>query len=234
MNEHDILDVKEYIQTHIKYRYVHISEVGSFMWGQGNENDTVKGLSDHDIMVIYQVPTMDILMGKNIDCNLPCKHDVTINDKLYDFSFMELGHYIKQLMKGNINAIWALTSPLIYYTELGYIQKYVRNNIKAFNILPSGLGMARSQLIDSVKRAEVRSSTKSINAAYRTLKWIEEVYTNGVINYSISGDASYDYCDRFINEWSFKMYQHIDNDSELHNALLRYRLRDMKEEHIEC
>jgi predicted nucleotidyltransferase len=230
---HDLLDIEDYIINHLPSdcnTILHISEVGSFMWGMGNENDPTKGISDHDIFVIYQVSTKSILSGYRIKDNSPSKHDITINGKQFDFSFMEIGHFINLLIKGNINVIWGLTSPLIYKSNVNDIKEYVSKNINHFNILPSAIGMATSSLNDSVKRASVRPPQKCINTAYRTLIWTKQVYNEDVINYLVKCEnVTEERCQNVIKEIKEVYVDGDHNIMELYlrNALYTIRYNDL-------
>lgn len=227
ITSHDLLDIKDYIIDHLPTDHIilHISEVGSFMWGMGNEDDPIKGLSDHDIFVVYQVPTKMILSGYKIKDNLPNKHDITINGKQFDFSFMEIGHLINLIIKGNINAIWGLTSSIIYESSIDNIMDYVIKNINNLDIFPSTIGMSTAQLIDSTRRARVRSLEKSINCAYRTLMWAKNINDYGTINYELE-------CNNPTKEECYNLIEQIKNceceKNKIHELYLReclYKIR---------
>jgi len=194
--------IKNYInqQLPLTCSLLHISEVGSFMWNMGNESDEDIGISDHDIFVVYQYSTGKLLMGCNYKNNLPNKHNIILGDKHYDFSFMEIGHLINLLIKGNINAIWCLTSPLNYYTKLNRLIELVTNSIYLLDLLPSGLGLIRSNIIDSEKRKEVRNPQKSLNAAYRTLKFLENIYFNNKTSYEPVENVTIDQINELMNK----------------------------------
>lgn len=88
-------------------RILFITEVGSRMWGME------EFASDYDWVHIYQVPTRSILEGRKIPVTRPQKHYTDDHGRLIDASFMEIGHLVQLLISGNINAIWAVTSPLV-------------------------------------------------------------------------------------------------------------------------
>jgi predicted nucleotidyltransferase len=145
-------------------RIISVTEVGSGMWGMRELS------SDYDIVVIYSDNMVDFMAGKGYTPNLPCKHGIMIEGKEYDFAYMEVGHLINLLKKGNINAIWATLSPIVITTSAlhkeiaAYIQKHPTQSI-----MPSLGGMVVSQLSDVVKRAGVRDPKKSIMTAMRTV-----------------------------------------------------------------
>ncbi|MCU0638084.1 MAG: nucleotidyltransferase domain-containing protein, partial [Methanothrix sp.] len=83
-----------------------ISCVGSHMWGMQSEE------SDIDLVMIYIAPTRAILRAERISPTIRQK----IADRggeIYDTLGWEVGHLINQLIKGNVNAIWYVTSPLL-------------------------------------------------------------------------------------------------------------------------
>lgn len=158
-----------------KSKIVSVTEVGSQMWQMSDLS------SDHDMVIIYQEDTRDILSGRGISNTLPCKHHVMINDQEYDFSYLEIGHFCNNLKKGNINMIWALLSPIVVYQDM-FIVSLQREIEKCHtaDIVPSGVGMVTSQMRDVVKRADVRPPEKSLKTAYRTARF--------VLNHLVTGE----------------------------------------------
>ncbi|NTV27626.1 MAG: hypothetical protein HGA93_02955 [Methanothrix sp.] len=83
-----------------------ISCVGSHMWGMQNHE------SDIDLVMIYIAPTRAILRGESISPTLR-QQIAARGGEIYDTLGWEIGHLINQLIKGNVNAIWYVTSPLV-------------------------------------------------------------------------------------------------------------------------
>ena len=75
------------------------------MWGMENEE------SDIDLVMIYIAPTRSILRGERIPSTIRQEIAARGGD-VYDTLGWEIGHLINQLIKGNVNAIWYVTSPL--------------------------------------------------------------------------------------------------------------------------
>jgi predicted nucleotidyltransferase len=154
-------------------RIISVTEVGSGMWGMRELS------SDHDIVVIYSDNMADFMAGRGYAPNMPCKHGIRVKcnggcvqGEEYDFSYMEVGHLINLLKKGNINAIWATLSPIVITTSDLHkeISAYVGEHpTKA--IIPSLDGMVMSQLSDAVKRAKVKDRKKNIMTAMRTVQF---------------------------------------------------------------
>ena len=106
-----------------------ITEVGSYMWSMGTPE------SDHDHMVIFQQSTDEILYGYAPKTGRPQKKYFDEGVE-YDCQYMEIGHLINLLVKGNVNAIWTATSPLVvqdYSTALigglRHLREIVNSNL---------------------------------------------------------------------------------------------------------
>jgi predicted nucleotidyltransferase len=153
---------------------VSITEVGSGMWGMRDLS------SDYDLVVVYSENMIDFLSGREYKANLPSKHHVMIDGKEYDFQYMEIGHLINLLKKGNINTIWAVLSPIVISTSEIHAQlkEYIRR-YPTRAIMPSLEGMTISQIYDAEKRALVRSPEKSLLTARRTVRFGENLYWKG-------------------------------------------------------
>jgi predicted nucleotidyltransferase len=83
-----------------------ISCVGSHMWGMQSSE------SDIDLVMIYIAPTRALLRGERISPTV--RQRITARGgEIYDTLGWEIGHLINQLIKGNVNAIWYATSPLV-------------------------------------------------------------------------------------------------------------------------
>jgi predicted nucleotidyltransferase len=171
-------------------RIVSITEVGSGMWGMREIS------SDYDIVVVYSENMADYMAGRKYEANLPFRPHIMIDspmgDKEFDFAYMEVGHLVNLIKKGNINALWATLSPIVIATSDLHqaLVKYVRR-YPTKSVMPSLEGMVQSQLSDAVKRAEVRPPKKSIMTAMRTVQFGMNLCNT--LNYKfdpISGDIS--------------------------------------------
>ncbi len=89
-------------------KILYISCVGSHMWGMENEE------SDIDLVMIYVVPTRRILRGEKFPATI--RQEMAAREGgIYDTLGWEIGHLIDLLIKGNVNAIWYATSPLVSF-----------------------------------------------------------------------------------------------------------------------
>lgn len=212
-------------------KLLHVTEVGSFMWNMGNECETNGRLSDHDMFIVYQQPTAKILMGRDHLKNFPCKHNISLNRNIYDFTFMEVEHFLNSIIKGNINAVMGLTSPLVYYPFcFDKVRYYVMDNIKEFNIIPSVLGMCRHQLKD-IQESTTSINSKKLGISYRLLKFAENVYENNTLNYSKINkeDATLLNCNQLIKKLQcINIKQNSTIDNVIRSYLLEIRLNDLE------
>jgi hypothetical protein len=103
---------------------------------------------------------------------------------------MEIGHLIGLLKKGNINAIWAITSPRVVSTLAGNRFAWIMTDLR--NLVQKNLsrvshhsirGMALSQMSDATKRAHVRDPSKSYATAVRTLEFGIRLLSNGELKF---------------------------------------------------
>jgi predicted nucleotidyltransferase len=141
-----------------------ITEVGSTMWGMEDL------ASDRDRIVIFQEPTRAILRGEDYPRAKPQRR----RDEggiVIDEQFMEIGHLIDLLCRGNVNAIWAVVSPIIIQDHP--ICQHLRNLVTeemSQATAASVRGMAASQERDSTRRP-VLGEGKGYRTALRTLRF---------------------------------------------------------------
>lgn len=159
-------------------KYLFVTEVGSHMWGMGTPE------SDHDLFYVYQQPSREYLRTSSFEGTRPAKKYVENGEEI-DAQYMEIGHLVGLLKKGNVNAIWAVCSPVVrqesFYRRA--LANIVKNNLSS-QTYASVNGMAHSQINDTVKRAGVRDPQKNWNTAARTIQF--------GINLLIDGDIRFD------------------------------------------
>lgn len=141
-----------------------VTEVGSRMWGMTDIS------SDHDMFVCYKTPASEYLRNNNFGATLPSQPNVIIGETEFDFQYMEIGHLVNLLCKGNINAIWAVCSPIVHKSsiELEILKETVLATLSQASY-DSIRGMAMSEFKDAEKRKKVRSPEKSLKTCLRTL-----------------------------------------------------------------
>lgn len=215
-----------------KERVLFISEVGSRMWGMNRPD------SDYDKMVIYQVNTKDILSGYKTDPTKPSK-----SEKGTDYSYMEIGHLISLLCKGNVNAIWTVCSPIhendTYGVKSELMDIVMLNTSKmAFSSIR---GMVMSQVSDIDKRKSVMPPFKAARAAIRT-SWFGEVYARGgdigqfgAIGARVPNEPTLEEVNNAVVDMNtaFENSDLLDavEDSDYRNFLLKLRMDDIVEDY---
>lgn len=139
------------------------TEHGSLMWGM-----FVPGKSDHDRCHVRQIPTKYILEGHRIPETWPQSHHFGLDGVEIDNTYLEIGHLINQLIKGNINNIWYVMTPIIIHDNpiLQELRKLVKENPSRAPY-HSLKGMVISQMKDEIKRPRL-SGGKGYRTAART------------------------------------------------------------------
>ncbi len=156
-------------------RTLFITCVGSHMWRMNTDE------SDVDLAITYIAPTRAILKGEPVSSTIS-QQKIIIDGVVYDTLGWEVGHLINQLLKGNINAIWYVTSPIVpkpstYQKEL---KSLVENNL-CRNTYYSLAGMAESQVKDGQKQKG--DGGKGYRTALRTMNFGIELLSRGNLCY---------------------------------------------------
>ncbi len=161
----------------IHRKILFVSSVGSHMWGMQTEE------SDIDLAIIYAASTKAILRGEKISCTTGQEIAVR-NGEVYDIIGWEVGHLIDQLIRGNINAIWYASSPLIIKPSA--FQKDLAD-IVASNISRSChhsiKGMAESQIKSEKALKNSRMAGKGLQTALRTINFGIRLMSQGIISF---------------------------------------------------
>ena len=150
-----------------------VTIVGSHVWNMNTPE------SDTDYMIVFQQPTYDILSGRALEMNRPQKKYVDTENR--DLQYMEIGHLVNLLIKGNVNAIWAVTTPII--TQDSPVLRDLRDiTIKNLSRMSyaSIRGMAISQYNDNEKRPKMPSN-KAYKTCLRTLNFGVTLFDTGKI-----------------------------------------------------
>jgi predicted nucleotidyltransferase len=155
-----------------RMKILFISCVGSHMWSMQNEE------SDIDLVMIYIAPTRTLLRGERISPT--ARQQITARGgEIYDTLGWEIGHLINQLIKGNVNAIWYVTSPLVIKPS------NIRDELSALvhanlcrQTYHSIKGMAESQIKSEEKPMEnPKVAGKGYRTALRTINFGIELLT---------------------------------------------------------
>ena len=156
----DLQELAEIADNRMKTLF--ISCVGSHMWSMQSPE------SDIDLVMIYIAPTRTLLRGERISPTV--RQQITARGgEIYDTLGWEIGHLINQLIKGNVNAIWYVTSPLVIKPSI--IQEELLALVQANlcrQTYHSIKGMAESQM-KSEEKPEVAG--KGYRTALRTINF---------------------------------------------------------------
>ena len=166
----DLQELAEISNNRMKTLF--ISCVGSHMWGMQIQE------SDIDLVMIYIAPTRSLLRGERISPTV--RQQITARGgEIYDTLGWEIGHLINQLIKGNVNAIWYVTSPLVIKPSI--IQEELSALVEANlcrNTYHSVKGMAQSQIKSEEK---ARMGGKGYRTAQRTINFGIKLLLEGKI-----------------------------------------------------
>ncbi|MCX6674107.1 MAG: nucleotidyltransferase domain-containing protein [Methanothrix sp.] len=166
----DLQELTEIANNRMKTLF--ISCVGSHMWGMQSPE------SDIDLVMIYIAPTRAILRGESISPTV--RQQITARGgEIYDTLGWEMGHLINQLIKGNVNAIWYVCSPLII--KPSFIQEELSALVEANlcrQTYHSIKGMAESQI---KSEENPRIAGKGYKTALRTMNFGIKLLTEGSI-----------------------------------------------------
>ena len=137
--------------------------VGSHMWKMEHM------YSDLDLATVYMVNSRDSLLGKNI------RGEQTFDDETNtDTTFYELGHFIHHLLKGNVNFLWAVMSPIIKAdnrSSLKDLRGLVAANLSKASFYSIN-GLAKHNIYHFIKEKEHDGLwMKKLNVIGRTLKF---------------------------------------------------------------
>lgn len=174
------------IHQHLGGKDVLISSItGSHMWSMDNSD------SDVDLTIVYADHITDIVTGRG-ERSIPSIKTV-INGQDCDIAFMEIGHLYNLLAKGNVNAIWIMTSPLAYikYEEMKDVSRFISNMRLPQSVLASTRGITLSNIIDMKKRKEVRDPQKSYKTALRNILFFIHSVRHGRLFYDIVSDMAF-------------------------------------------
>jgi predicted nucleotidyltransferase len=158
------VDLQEIERTgNCRMKTLFINCVGSHMWGMQNWE------SDIDLVMIYIAPARSILRGERIRSTIS-QEIAARGGEVYDTLGWEIGHLINQLIKGNVNAIWYVTSPL--HVKPSPIQEELSSLVQANlcrETYQSIKGMAESQIKSETGAS--RKPGKGYRTALRTINF---------------------------------------------------------------
>lgn len=214
----------------IRARTVFISCTGSHMWGMNTQE------SDIDLVIIYIVPTRSLLRGERILATVR-QRITAYRGEIYDTLGWEIGHLINQLIRGNVNAIWYATSPLVIRPSA--VQEELSTIVQA-NLsratYRSIRGMAESQIKSEGKPANnPKIAGKGYRTAMRTIEFGIRLLSEGRICFSpANGDPGaekvWEGMRRLEEAYEASPLPDRPDEDVFRDFLLRLRLKEMQGE----
>ena len=165
-----LLEAQHYFKKS-KMKTLFVSCVGSHMWGMESEE------SDVDLVEIYMASTRAILRGETVPSTIG-QQMAAVEGVIYDIQGWEIGHLINLLIKGNVNAIWCSSSPLVIQPSPAQegLKTLVGANL-CRETYHSIKGMAESQIEYGQKKERIAG--KGYRTALRTLNFGIELLSRG-------------------------------------------------------
>jgi len=153
------------------------------MWSMGLPE------SDIDLAHAYLVPSRAILEGRKYPRTLKQTGEVK-QGRLHDEVWWEIGHLVDQLIKGNINAIWFVTTPLILKDHPAHqeLRQIVLSNL-SLATFSSLQGIVESLIRSAQNKPEFED--KGLRTALRTIWFGISLFRSGhlkftPVNFSVS------------------------------------------------
>lgn len=211
------------------YTTLFSTNVGSHMWRMETP------ASDIDLITVNQVDTMSILRGISIQSTSPDKKYRRSDGVEVDEKIMEIGHLVNQLIKGNVNAIWAVCTPLVVkkHVSLYELQELVLRNISKASY-HSIRGMAISQMLDIEKRRDVMPQGKAARTSIRTAQFGITFLEQGLIafeSYPLDWNPTKEDCEiaisRLDRAHERSALPDTPNEDEFRDYLYQVRVENM-------
>lgn len=223
-----------------------VTEVGSRMWGME------KFASDYDLFHCYQQPARDYLRTSTFEKARAAKTFKADTDYLIqtqnvkipvgaeiDAQYMEIGHLVNLLKKGNVNAIWAVCSPVVHQNSqtLRELKQITLDNLSRASYA-SIKGMAMSELSDATKRKDVRDPQKSLQSCIRTLWFGHALLTGGGVYFSpvtqdvTEADCQHEFELLDVAYETKKVGKEKPDPAPFDDFLFRIRMKEILDNHI--
>jgi len=216
-------------------KILYISCVGSHMWRMESKE------SDIDLVMIYIVPTKRILRGEKFPATIR-QEMAARGGGIYDTLGWEIGHLIDLLIKGNVNAIWYATSPLVIMPSA--LQEELSAIVQA-NLCRESYhsikGMAESQINSETGQLKlsgtglVKRPGKGYRTALRTINFGIKLLREARISYEpVMHDPALEELKEGMNQldeaYRQSMLPDLPDEDQFRDFLLRQRLEEMDED----
>jgi predicted nucleotidyltransferase len=215
--------------------YLFVTEVGSRMWGME------KFASDYDLFHCYQQPAREYLRTSTFEKSRPAKKDYDLRDGVtreLDCQYMEIGHLVNLLKKGNVNAIWAVCSPVVHQNSqtLRELKQITLDNLSRASYA-SIKGMAMSELSDATKRKDVRDPQKNLQTCIRTLWFGQDLFLGRKLSFTpVSSIVSEQMCSEEFavldSAYESSNMREKPDPVPFDDFLFRIRMKEILDNHI--
>jgi len=199
------------------------TNIGSHMWKMNHPK------SDIDVAAVYLMDSRDFLLGKRIKGK-------QIQHEEYDYTFYELSMVIEHLIKGNVNYLWAVMSPIIlskYKSALQELRQIVSTNISK-NCYNSISGLAKHNIYHFIEKGDRESAKykKKLNVIGRTLKFGINALTWGKFLFDKvdiqSEDELWELKNKLDAAYKHSTLPEKPNPEPFEKYLIKWRLHKMK------
>lgn len=199
------------------------TNVGSHMWKMNHEN------SDIDVCTVYLQDSKEFILG-----NRPKGKQTQEGD--YDYTYYELGLFIKNLIKGNVNYLWGIMSPIVigkYKSAFEELRQIVSTNL-AKNCYHSVNGLAKHNIYHFINGGDKYSAKykKKLNVIGRTLKFGINILTWGKCMFekvNIENDEELYVLKESLNKaYMYSSLPETPNPEPFEKYLIKWRIHKMK------
>jgi len=202
------------------------TNVGSHIWTMNHPG------SDVDLFVAYQAPSTDFLTGRAHDRS---HHSIQGKD---DRSSHEIGKVVEEVLKGNVNFLWGVFSPIQISDEGNVLEGLIalaRKNLsrQCFNSI-NGLGVHNyKKYVESGKD----TSQKRCNIIARTLRFGITLLRQGEFEFKPVRDVKPEDIPKLLEEIQAAekescLPEHPTARDEFYAWLLDLRVRDLNERDV--
>lgn len=208
------------------------TDVGSWMWRMNRPD------SDHDYYIAYVFDARSFLVGNSHE------HAHQSHGETEDVTKYEIGVIVKQLVKGNVNHLWGLLSPMVEITSPEHAtlralindhpSKCCYNSLKGMtlhNLHDYFDSVTSKQRVQTMMREDARLYWKKLNTICRGLEFGIRVFEGKGYQFLPTN-----YTERADIDWLLKDFEvayanstipdHPD-ESIIEKFLLDIRLRDL-------
>lgn len=198
--------------------------IGSHIWKMNHM------YSDKDIAIVYAMDSQKLLLSQ-----IPKGKQKYVEEDNMDITYYEIGHVVHNLIKGNVNFIWAVMSPIIldqYKSSLQELREICATQI-AKNCFYSINGMTKHNIYHFIQEKEHDGVYfKKLNVIARTLKfginallWGKYMFEKTSIE---TEDELYKLKEQLNNAYKTSHLPEKPNEEIYNKYLIKWRIHNLK------